>query len=33
MTEMSRDGLPVDPTAIQQLLMDRRQMEAVGGPA
>lgn len=33
MLEMSREGLPIDPTAIQQLLIDRRQMEAVGGPA
>lgn len=31
MAEMGREGIPIDPAAIQQLLMDRRQLEAVGG--
>lgn len=31
--EFQRDGLPIDPVALQQALMDRKQMDAVGGPA
>lgn len=31
--DFQRDGLPIDPVAIQQALMDRNQMQAVGGPA
>ena len=31
--EFQRDGLPIDAVALQQALMDRKQMDAVGGPA
>lgn len=30
--EFQREGLPIDPVALQQALMDRNQMDSVGGP-
>lgn len=33
LTELHREGTPIDPVTIQQVLMDRNQMVMVGGPA